>query len=497
MTKNLSIKKIIKYHQRTHLSIRAIAKACNSSYGTTQRIINEFKNSKDRIIQKKQLLDFNEELSLEASINVRKELPNFQEINEYLKKGYNYQQVWEMYKSKYPNGYGYSRFCELCNTHFKKNKIGERFETFPAESLQVDYCGMTMPLNDGKKAEILVGVLPYSNYISVVAINSQKVVDIIEGHIELFQFYEVLPNIIIMDNAKNMVIENSKKRLLLNETYSDLLDHYDILPVPARPRKPQDKSQVELAVKTVQQRILLPLREFKFNDIKHLNLAIQNELDKVNKRIRKGEELNPYEKFIKFEKDNMHQLPLKKYSYRTRTSVIVRDSYIQLENKFYSVPYQYNQLKVEVWHSKDSVWIYHNGEQISFWIKSENKKIFTNKEHLPKEKQIWLEDLDINNLKVRAKVIGDKTYKFVEEFINTNGITPKSQIRLNSIIYKVESGQYENFNENAEYLITRKIFDKAKIEQICRRNRNMDINDEIETFGEHKNLRYFNNNLKE
>ncbi|RXI30072.1 hypothetical protein [Arcobacter ellisii] len=104
--------------------------------------------------------------------------------------------------------------------------------------------------------------------------------------------------------------------------------------------------------------------------------------------------------------------------------------------------------------------------------------------------------MDINNLKARAKIIGNKTYQFVEEFLKTNGITPKSQIRLNSIIYKIESGQYENFNENADYLITRKIFDKAKIEQICRRNKNMDINDEMETFGEHKNLRYFNN-LKE
>lgn len=488
---------IIKYYQRTNLSIRKIAQICNSSYGTTQRIICEFKKNKNENKQTIKFLNFNKELSVEASIKIRKELPNFHEIQGYLKKGYNYQQVWEIYKSLNPNGYGYSRFCELCNTHFKKNKIGERFETFPAESLQVDYCGMTMPLNEGKRAEILVGVLPYSNYIGVVAINSQKVPDIIEGHIELFNFYGVLPNIIIMDNAKNMVIENSKKRLILQENYSDMLDHYDILPVPARPKKPQDKSQVELAVKTVQQRILLPLKEFKYTSISDLNLAINNELNKLNNRVRKGEELSPYEKFIKIEKDNMHQLPLTKYSYRARTSVIVRDSYIQLENKFYSVPYQYNHLKVEIWHSKDSVWIYYDGKQISFWIKSSNQKIFTNKEHLPKEKQKWFEDLDIANLKLRAKIIGDKTFEFVQEFLKTNGITPKSQIRLNNIIYKIESGQYENFNENADYLITRKIFDKAKIEQICRRNRTVDFNGEIETFGEHKNLRYFNSNLKE
>lgn len=421
-------KLVIKYYQRTNLSIRKIAQICNSSYGTTQRIICEFKNNKNENKQKINFLTINKELSVESSIKIRKELPDFQEIQGYIKKGYNYQQVWEIYKSLNPNGYGYSRFCELCNTHFKKNKIGERFETFPAESLQVDYCGMTMPLKNGEKAEILVGVLPFSNYICVIAINSQKVIDIVQGHIELFEFFGALPNIIIMDNAKNMVIENSKKRLVLQENYSDMLDHYDILPVPARPRKPQDKSQVELAVKTVQQRILIPLKEYKYSSIKYLNLAIQNELNNLNKRVRKCEELSPYEKFIKFEKDHMHQLPLKKYSHRVRTSVIVRDSYIQLENKFYSVPYQYNQLKVEVWHSKDNIWIYHNGEQIAFWIKSENKKIFSNKEHLPRDKQKWLEDLDINNLKERAKIIGNNAYKFVEEFINTNGITPKSQI---------------------------------------------------------------------
>lgn len=486
-----TIKKIIKYYQRTNLTIRVIARSCNVSYGSTQRIISELKTDNNLYKNKYQYSDYNKDNILEETNN-RKKLPEFKKIEEYLKKGYTYQQIWEIYKLETPDGYGYSRFCELCNNYFKKTKIGERYESFPAESLQVDYCGMTMPLSDGKRIEVLVGVLPYSNYISCVAINSQKVHDIIDGHIKLFEFYGSLPNIIIMDNAKNMVIENSKKRLILQENYSDLLDHYDVLPVPARPRKPQDKSQVELAVKTVQQRILMPLKEFTFNCIEQLNVSIQNELQKVNTRVRKGEEFSPYEKFMKYEKDNMHNLPDKRYSFRTRSSVVVRDSYVQLENKFYSVPYKFNQEKVDVWHSKDNVWIYINGEQISFWEKKDNQRIFTNKLHLPKEKQVWLDDLDIENLKQRAKVIGSNTYKFVEKFLKTNGITPKSQIRLSSIIKKIESGDYENFEDNAIYLLERNIFDRAKIEQICRRNKKTESdNNDVDTFGEHKNLRYF------
>lgn len=67
-----------------------------------------------------------------------------------------------------------------------------------------------------------------------------------------------------------------------------------------------------------------------------------------------------------------------------------------------------NSSKVEIWHSKDSLWIYHNGEQIGFWIKSENKKILTNK-----GKPKMYQNLEVEN--IGFHIISTDDFKPIKE----------------------------------------------------------------------------------
>ena len=63
-----------------------------------------------------------------------------------------------------------------------------------------------------------------------------------------FQDMGWAPQVTVPDNIKAAVIKPSRYEPVLNPIYADLLEHYGVLGVPARVRKPRDKGLVENGV---------------------------------------------------------------------------------------------------------------------------------------------------------------------------------------------------------------------------------------------------------
>jgi transposase len=140
---------------------------------------------------------------------------------------------------------------------------------YGGDKLFIDYSGLTMPIVDQitgivSKAQIFVSVLGASGYTFVHATSSQSTKDFIQSHVNAFEFYGGVPNILLPDNLKAAVISNKKGVVRLNESYADMGRHYGVAIEPARPYKPQDKSKVELGVKAIQRWILMKLRNHTF-----------------------------------------------------------------------------------------------------------------------------------------------------------------------------------------------------------------------------------------
>ena len=162
--------------------------------------------------------------------------------------------LWEEYKEKHPNGYGYTQFKEYYNRYKKQLNPSMRQIHYAGDKLFVDFSGLTMPIADAltgevKKAQIFVAVLGASGYTFVHAVMSQNTEDFIECHNKAFAFYGGVPNQIIPDNLKAAVISHTRNKVVLNESYADMGRHYGIAIVPARPYHPQDKGKVEAGVK--------------------------------------------------------------------------------------------------------------------------------------------------------------------------------------------------------------------------------------------------------
>lgn len=70
----------------------------------------------------------------------------------------------------------------------------------------------------------------------------------------------------------------------MNIAYADLARHYGVAIIPARVRRPQDKSKVEVAVQVTERDVLAPLRKHTFFGLDELNDAMQSLIDAVKAR---------------------------------------------------------------------------------------------------------------------------------------------------------------------------------------------------------------------
>jgi transposase len=100
-----------------------------------------------------------EELLFPAAVgrpsrNIRS-LPDFAEVRRQLQthKHLTLQLVWEEYRDTQPDGYGYSRFCELYDRWSRNQDVVLRQEHRAGEKIFVDWAGDTIPLYDQRTGE--------------------------------------------------------------------------------------------------------------------------------------------------------------------------------------------------------------------------------------------------------------------------------------------------------------------------------------------------------
>ena len=97
--------------------------------------------------------------------------PDYPDIRNELQtnKHVTLQLLWEEYREKNPDGYRYSRFCDLYRRWLGRQEVVLRQEHRAGEKLFVDYAGDTIPIHsatggDATTAAIFVAVLGASNF---------------------------------------------------------------------------------------------------------------------------------------------------------------------------------------------------------------------------------------------------------------------------------------------------------------------------------------------
>ncbi len=165
-----------------------------------------------------------------------------------------------------------------------------RQEHAAGDKVFVDYSGKKIPIVDRKtgeilEAEIFVAVLGASSFTYAEATWTQTLPDWIGSHVRLFRFIGGVPRLIVPDNLKSGVNRASFYDPEINRSYGMMASHYGIGVLPARPRRPKDKSKVENGVRFAQSCILGRLRHQTFFSLAEANAAIGQALDRINDHV--------------------------------------------------------------------------------------------------------------------------------------------------------------------------------------------------------------------
>jgi len=228
--------------------------------------------------------------------------------------------LWEEYRAGHPEGYGYSRFCELYTRWEGKLSPVMRQRHPAGERLFVDYAGHTIEVIDPqtgevRTAQLFVATLGASSYTFAEATWTQSLPDWIASRVRAFDFFGGVTAQIVSDNLKAGVTKACFHDPAINRTYADMASHYDTAVVPARPNKPKDKAKVEGAVLLVERWILARLRNRQFFSLAEVNTAIHPLLDRLNDKVSRHLGASRRQLFVQLDKPALKPLPVAPYVY--------------------------------------------------------------------------------------------------------------------------------------------------------------------------------------
>jgi transposase len=330
--------------------------------------------------------------------------------------------LWDEYIERDPEGYRYSRFCELYRSWESKLSVTMRQTHVGGDKLFVDYAGDTVPViidrltGATRQAQIFVAVMGASNFTYVEATWTQGLGDWITTHTSAFAAIGGVPHLLVPDNTKVAVIKACLYEPQVNRTYAEMAAHYGTAVLPARPYRPRDKAKVEACVLIVERWLIGRLRNRVFYSLAELNAAIGQLLLRLNEE-RPIRRLGRTRRQLLEELDRpaLKPLPIEPYVFAEwRLRRVGIDYHVDVDNHFYSVPHSFARAQVEVRLTTRTVEVFARGERIAAHLRSSgNHKHTTVPDHMPSSHRRYA-DWTIDRIRRDAASIGPATTALCE-----------------------------------------------------------------------------------
>ena len=397
------IKEILRLKHQHQLSVREIARSCALPASTVGDYLKRAERAglswplpeewtEEQIWER--LLGVSD-----CSPEVPQALPDWAHLHEELRRpSVTLRLLWQEYRQNHPDGYGYSRFCELYDRWEGTLDPVLRQVHPPGEKMFVDWAGQTIPIytsTDGTAASafLFVAVLGASNKTFAEAFPNQKLASWITAHTHAYAFFGGVSKVTVPDNTKTAVIQACRYEPLLHASYQEMAQHYGTVIIPARPRRPKDKAKVEAAVLIAQRQILAALRDQKFFHLDSLNSALGTKLAELNAQ--------PFQKlpgsrdrwFEAHEKSTLWPLPNQPYALALWEKAKVNiDYHVAVDKHYYSAPHSLIHQELDVRLTETTVELFAQGKRVAAHVRSFQPGQFTTlEEHRPKSHQKYLQ----------------------------------------------------------------------------------------------------------
>lgn len=300
--------------------------------------------------------------------------------------------VWLEYKEAFPDGYGYSQFCERYRRWQRGVDVVMRQEHKAGEKLFVDFPGRRVPIYDERtgevafEAELFVAVLGASSYLFAEALRSQELLHWVTGHVHAFEALGGCPAIVVCDNLRSGVTRPNRYEPDVNATYQEMAAHYGVAVIPTRSYKPRDKAKVEAGVLLAERWIMARLRNERFSSLGEANVEIGRLVEWVNARPFKKLAGSRRTLFEELDRPALRPLPADRYEFAVWRKAKVNIDYhieVRAERHYYSVPYRLAGEAVDVRLSAATVEVFHRHRRVASHVRKFNAGYSTDAAHMP------------------------------------------------------------------------------------------------------------------
>ena len=313
------------------------------------------------------------------------------------KKGMTTFKQWQEYIKECPCGYGLTQFRISVQRYRMINNPSMRMEHKAGDKMFIDYTGSKLWIyphgEQPREVEVFVSILGCSLLTYVEASDSQSKEDLITACENALYYYGGVPQAIVPDNLKSAVTKASRYEAVINAEFERFAEHYGLVVLPARVRKPKDKSHVENAVKLTYKDIFTELEGLHCPDLKTLNAAIRFCLERYNNGLLSRRNYSRRSYFDEIEQETLRELtPIRYQIKKSLMATVDKYGYVRLKEDihYYSVPHTYIGKKLRIAYTASDVEIYDGYELVAKHTRSRLEfKYTTNPDHLsPKHKAI-------------------------------------------------------------------------------------------------------------
>jgi transposase len=422
------IQEILRLKYQNQLSVREIARSCGLPTSTVGDYLKRAEAASlswplAQGLSEPQLLEQLMASCPEGTVPCQT-LPDWTYIHQELRrKAVTLHLLWQEYRQAHPQGYGYSRFCELYQRWTGTLDPVLRQVHLPGEKMFVDWAGQRMPIQNAQDgtlswAHLFVAVLGASNKTYAHAFENEQLPSWIAGHCQAYGFFQGVPRITVPDNPKTGVLRPCRYEPVLHRSYQEMAEHYGTVIIPARIKRPRDKAKVETAVQIAQRQILAALRDQRFFSVPELNQAIDPLLAKLNNQL--FQKLEGSRNSLFEGQDKAQLLPLPAHPFELASWSVAKvniDYHVVVDNHYYSVAYSLIHQQVDVRLTDKTVELFKAGKRVAAHLRSYQAGRFTTlEEHRPKSHQKYLQWTP-SRLVEWANTIGPDCAKVVEKIL--------------------------------------------------------------------------------
>jgi transposase len=306
--------------------------------------------------------------------------------------------LWQEYRESHPEGYQYSRFCDLFHRFAKKLNPSMRQIHRAGEKIFVDFSGKKPEIIDPHTGEItevefFVGALGASGFTYAEAVLSQDLSCWIRAHQNMLAYFHGSSAIYVPDNLKSGITTPCRYEPGVNRTYEEMAAHYGAVVIPARVRRPKDKPKAELSVCLAQRWILASLRNRMFFSLAELNEAIREKLELLNDRPMQKLKVSRRQLYEQIDRPALRPLPSQRYEIgewsRPKVSI---DYHVEVDHNFYSVHFSLLHERLDARATATTVEIFFKARRIASHCRLRGRSQYaTLPEHMPAAHRAHLE----------------------------------------------------------------------------------------------------------